>query len=97
MAGAGFFMSLVNSPMHALITLRIPRALRPQTMAAFGVFQSMAAPIGLAVAGWALTRFETRAVLTAVLAAQTAAVLTIVVTALAERSTLSSATVDSPA
>ena len=32
-------MSLVNSPMQALIMLRIPRELRTQAMAAFGVFQ----------------------------------------------------------
>ena len=97
MAAAGFFMSLVNSPLHALITVRMPRTVRPQAMAAFGVFQSTASPIGLAIAGWALTHFATRAVLSSVLVVQTAAVLMIVVTALAERSTLRAATVDSAA
>jgi predicted MFS family arabinose efflux permease len=88
MAGAGFFMSLVNSPMQALKMLRIPRQLRPQALAANGVMQSLASPAGLVIAGWALARFETRAVLSVVLAAQTIAVLTIVAAALAERSTL---------
>ena len=50
------------------------------------------------IAGWALTRYDTRAVLAVVLTVQTAAVLTIVVAALAERATLRGATaVDSPA
>ena len=49
-------------------------------------------------AGWALTRYDTRAVLAVVLTVQTTAVLTIVGAALAERATLRGATaVDSPA
>ncbi len=98
MAAAGFFMSLVNSPMQALNMLRIPRHLRPQALAAFGVFNSIAVPVGLLIAGWALTRFETRAVLAVVLTAQTVAVLTAVGAALAERASLrSGAAVDSAA
>ncbi len=97
MALAGFFMSLVNAPLHALITLRVPRELRPQALAAGGVLQSIGSPIGLLLAGWALTRFDTRSVLAFVLATQTLAVATIVSAALAERSSLRSATVDSAA
>jgi predicted MFS family arabinose efflux permease len=97
-AVGGFFMSLVNAPLHALLMLRMPRHLRAQSLAASGVFTSVAAPLGLVIAGWALTRYDTRAVLATVLTVQTAAVLTIVVAALAERATLRSATaVDSPA
>ena len=51
MALAGFFTSLVNTPVHALITLRIPREIRTQALASFGVFQCIGAPIGLLLAG----------------------------------------------
>jgi len=97
LAVAGFFMSLVNSPLHALITLRIPRELRPQALTSFGIFQSIGGPVGLVIAGWALARYETRAVIVAVLAVQTAGIATFVVSALVERSSLRAAAVDSPA
>jgi predicted MFS family arabinose efflux permease len=86
MAVVGFFVSLVNSPMQALLTLRMPRAVRAQGLAAFGVFNSIGAPIGLVAAGWALARFDTRSVLVVVLAIQTVGVATFVVAALVERS-----------
>lgn len=95
-ASAGFFMSLVNSPMQAFLMLRIPRDLRAQALAAIAVLQCAAAPVGLVVAGWALTHFQTRSVLTVVLGGQSVAVVTIVAAALAERSALRAA-VDSPA
>jgi MFS family permease len=91
MAAAGFFMSLVNSPLQALIMLRIPRHLRPQGLAAFGVFNCLAAPVGLVVAGWALARWDAREVLAVVLAFQTTGVLTIVGAAITERSALRTA------
>ena len=97
MAVVGFFVSLVNSPMQALLILRIPRAVRAQGLAAFGVFNSIGSPIGLVAAGWALARFDTRSVLVVVLAVQTVGVATFVVTALVERSSLRAASVDSPA
>ena len=43
-------MSNVNAPMQALVMLRIPRELRTQGVAAFGVFQCIGAPIGLILA-----------------------------------------------
>jgi predicted MFS family arabinose efflux permease len=97
MAAAGFFMSNVNAPMQALVMLRIPRHLRTQGIAAFGVFQCLGAPIGLVLAGAALGRYDTRTVLSFVLALDTVAVLTFVTSALAERSQLRAAPVDSPA
>jgi MFS family permease len=97
MALAGFFMSNVNAPMQALVMLRIPRHLRTQGVAAFGVFQCIGAPIGLVLAGAALGRYDTRAVLAFVLVLDTVAVLTFVTSALAERSQLRAAPVDSPA
>jgi MFS family permease len=97
MALAGFFMSNVNAPIQALVMLRIPRELRTQGIAVFGVFQCIGAPIGLLLAGVALGRYDTRSVLTVVLMLNTAAILTIVATAIAERSALRAAAVDSPA
>jgi MFS family permease len=97
MASAGFFMSLVNAPIQALVMLRIPREVRTQGVAAFGVFNCIGSPIGLVLAGIALAHYETRTVLTVVLALQTVAVLTFVTSALIERSSLRGAPVDSPA
>jgi MFS family permease len=97
MAAAGFFMSLVNAPIQALVMLRIPREVRTQGIAVFGVFQCIGAPIGLVLAGVALAHYETRTVLTVVLALQTVAVLTFVTSALIERSALRTLPVDSPA
>jgi predicted MFS family arabinose efflux permease len=97
MAFAGFFMSIVNAPIQALVMLRIPRELRTQGIAAFGVFQCIGTPIGLVAAGFALARYDTHSVLGVVLALQSVAILTIVTAALVERSALRAAPVDSPA
>ena len=97
MGSAGFFMSMVNAPMQALVMLRIPREVRTQGMAAFGVFQCIAAPIGLVSAGVALAHYDTRSVLTAVLTLQSVAIAVFIVAALVERSSLRAAAVDSPA
>lgn len=96
MALAGFFTAIVNSPTHALITLRIPREIRTQALASFGVFQCIGSPIGLLLAGPALSRYDTHSVLAAVLALMTVAAATFIAAALAERSTLRAALVDSP-
>jgi len=90
MALAGFFMSNVNAPIQALVMLRIPRDLRTQGIAAFGVFQCVGAPVGLIAAGVALAHYDPRSVLAVVLAVDTVAVLTFVVSALAERTALRS-------
>jgi predicted MFS family arabinose efflux permease len=97
MALAGFFTSLVNTPVHALITLRIPREIRTQALASFGVFQCIGSPIGLLLAGPALARYDTHSVLAVVLAIDTLAAATFVIAALSERSALRAALVDSPA
>jgi hypothetical protein len=96
-ACGGFFMSLVNSPLQALVMLRIPRGLRPQVLAVSAVLICAAAPLGLVVSGWALSHFQTRSVIAVVLGLQSAAVLVIVAGALGERSQLRAAPVDSPA
>jgi MFS family permease len=97
MALAGFFTSLVNTPVHALITLRIPREIRTQALASFGVFQCIGAPIGLLIAGPALAHYDTHSVLAAVLGLMTVAAATFIAAALSERSSLRAALVDSPA
>jgi MFS family permease len=94
-ACAGFFMSLVNAPLHALLMLRFPRGVRTQGMAFSAVMQSIGSPLGLLLGGWALTHFATPHVMATVLGVQTVAVVAIVTIALAERSALRA--VDSPA
>jgi len=91
MASAGFFMSIVNAPTQSLALLRIPRELRTQSFAAFGVLQCIGAPIGLLLAGAALGRYDTHAVLAVVLAVDSLAVSAFVSTAFAERSVLRAA------
>jgi predicted MFS family arabinose efflux permease len=94
MAAAGFFMSNVNAPMQALVMLRIPRELRTQGVAAFGVFQCIGSPIGLILAGIALSRYDAHAVVAVVLVLNSIAILTFITSALAERSSLRAAPVN---
>jgi MFS family permease len=95
MATAGLFTSIVNAPLQSLMVLRIPRGLRTQALAAFGVVQCIASPIGLFLGGAALTRYDTHAVLAVVLGVDTVAIGAAVTMAFAERSALRA--VDSPA
>ena len=96
-ACSSFFVSLVNSPFHALVTLLIPRDIRLQAMAMFSVMQAIGSPLALVVGGWALGHFATRHVLVGVLAIQSVAIGSIVLAAAAERTALRAAAVDSPA
>jgi MFS family permease len=95
MAAAGFAMSNVNAPIQSLTMLRMPKEVRTQGIAAFGVFQCIASPIGLLLAGWALAHYDTRSVVAVVLAAKTVAVVAFAAAALAERSSLRAAALDS--
>lgn len=98
MALAGLFASIVNAPIQSLITLRIPREVRTQGMAAFAVFQCLGSPAGLVAAGWALGRYDTRSVLAVVLLLDTIAAATFVAATLVERTALrAAASLDSPA
>jgi predicted MFS family arabinose efflux permease len=96
MALAGFAMSNVNAPIQALTMLRMPKEVRTQGVAAFGVFQCIASPVGLLLAGWALSRYDPRSVLVVVLGAKTIAVVAFAAAAIAERSSLRAASLDSP-
>jgi len=94
----GFFMSIVNSPTQALVTLRTPRSLRPHVMSVFGTFFGVGAPVALIVVGYALTHVDARAVLAVVLAVQTSAIALFIGAALTERASLrATAAVDSAA
>jgi predicted MFS family arabinose efflux permease len=96
-AVAGFFVSLVNTPSTALKMRRIPRKLRPQVLSVSGTGTSIGAPATLVAIGWALSRFDPRHVMTIVLCWQTASIAVIVASAIAERSWVRAASVDSPA
>jgi MFS family permease len=89
----GFFMSIVNSPTQALVTLRTPRALRPHVMSVFGTFFGVGTPLALIAVGYALTRVDPRAVQGVVLAVQTSAIALFIGAALTERSSLRAAEV----
>jgi MFS family permease len=93
----GFFMSIVNSPTHALMTLRAPRELRPHVMSVFGTFFGLGAPVALIVVGSTLAHTDPRVVLVGVLAVQTAAIALFIGAALTERATRRAAAVDSRA
>jgi predicted MFS family arabinose efflux permease len=97
MAAAGFFMSNVNAPLQALIMLRIPRDLRTQGVAAFGVFQCVGSPVGLILAGIALSRYDPHAVVAVVLVLNSVAILAFVTASLVERAALRAVPADSPA
>jgi predicted MFS family arabinose efflux permease len=94
MAFAGFCMSNVNAPIQALVMLRIPRELRTQGVSVVAIFQCIGSPIGLLVAGPALAHYDTRSVLAVVLILNTAAIVTIIVAAIGERSALRLASVE---
>jgi MFS family permease len=94
----GFFVSIVNAPTMALLTLRTPRALRTQVISVFATLLGIAAPLGLVVVGFALGRTDPRAVLVVVLALQTIGITLFVGAALTERASLREAgAVDSAA
>jgi MFS family permease len=89
----GFFMSIVNSPSQALVTLRTPRALRPQVMSVFGTCFGIGAPVALITLGSILQHTDPRAVLVGVLSVQTAAIALFIGASLAERASLRADTV----
>jgi MFS family permease len=70
-AASGVANGLVNPSLHSLIALRIPPALRPKVMAAWGTGWAVAAPIGLLAAGPVLELWGATPVLTGVAVIQT--------------------------
>jgi MFS family permease len=70
-AASGVANGLVNPSLHSLIALRIPPALRPKVMAAWGTGWAVAAPLGLLAAGPVLELWGAKPVLAGVAAMQT--------------------------
>lgn len=83
-AASGLANGLVNPSLHSLTALRIPTALRPKVMAAWGTAWGVAAPIGLLVAAPVLELWGARPVLAGVAAIQTIAMLALGSSALRE-------------
>ena len=82
---SGLGNGLVNPSIHALLTLRVPAALRPSTLTAQMLVFAAAQPLGVFAAGPILDAFGARPVLVAFAAVQTAAMTTIALTAVRER------------
>ncbi len=75
MALAGLANGLVNAPLHTIVLLRTPRALRTKLWSAVIAATMVLGPIGLIGTGPALERFGVDATLAVLLAIETAAVL----------------------
>ncbi len=75
MALAGLANGLVNAPLHTIVLLRTPRALRTKLWSAVIAATMVLGPIGLIGTGPALERFGVDSTLAALIAIETAAVL----------------------
>jgi len=82
---SGLANGLVNPSIHAIMTLRIPPALRPTAMTAMVMLFALVQPLGVFGAGPVLDAFGTRPVLVAFAAVQTVAMAAIVVVSLKVR------------
>ena len=83
-AASGVANGLVNPSLHSLITLRVPAALRPKVMAAWGTGWAVAAPLGLIAAGPVLELSGAKPVLVGVAAIQTLMMATLALSSLRE-------------
>ncbi len=81
LAVSGLANGLVNPSIHALMTLRIPPALRPTVMTAMTVVFALVQPIGVFGAGPILDAFGPQPVLVVFAAVQTVAMAAIALTA----------------
>lgn len=82
LVASGIANGLVNPSIHALMTLRIPPALRPTVMSAMMMVFVLVQPIGVFGAGPVLDAFGPRPVLVAFAAVQTLSMAMIVVVSL---------------
>ena len=85
LAVSGLANGLVNPSIHALMTLRVPAALRPTVMTAMTVLFAVVQPLGVFGAGPVLDAFGARPVLVAFAAVQTVAMAAIAFTAFRAR------------
>ena len=81
---SGVANGLVNPSLHSLVALRIPPALRPKVMAAWGTGWAIAAPLGLLAAGPVLELWGAKPVLAGVAAMQTAMMAALAASSLRE-------------
>lgn len=82
---SGLFNGLVNPALHALVTLRPPRAIRARVLAARGAVGMLSAPLGLLFAGPILSTAGAHPVLIGFAALQTAAMTLVSVVSLRAR------------
>lgn len=82
---SGTANGLVNPSIHALMTLRIPPALRPTTMTSMAMLYGVLNPIGVFAAGPVLDSFGPRPVFVAFAAIQTVCMLGVAVSSLRVR------------
>ena len=82
---SGLFNGLVNPPIHALLTLRPPAAIRPRVLTAMGTVLMLSGPLGLAVGGPVLSSAGAHPVLVGFAAVQTLAMATVSLAALRVR------------
>ena len=83
LAVSGIANGLINPSIHALITLRIPPALRPTAMTTMMIVFAVVQPIAALAAGSVLGRFGPEPVLVGFAAVQTVSMLAIAVSSLA--------------
>jgi predicted MFS family arabinose efflux permease len=86
LACSGLANGLVNPSIQALLTLRVPPPLRPSVMTTTAMIFGLVQPIGVFGVGPVLDAFGAQPVLVAFAAVQTVAMLAIVVSSLAVRS-----------
>ena len=84
--GLGHRNGLVNPPIHTLMTLRVPPPLRPTVMTVNMIIFGLAQPLGLFAIGPVLDEFGPQPVIVTLAAVQTVAMLVIVGSSFAARS-----------
>jgi MFS family permease len=85
LALSGVANGLVNPSLHAIMTLRVPPALRPSVMSTMMIVFALVQPLGVFGAGPVLDRFGPTPVLVAFAAVQTAMMATVALAALRAR------------
>ena len=88
MAASGLANGLVNAPIHTIVQLRTPRALRPKVWSVIIVLTSVLGPAALGIAGPALEWAGFRPVLLTVFLVQSACCLAFAAAGLSERARL---------
>ena len=85
---SGIANGVVNPPIHTILTLRVPKALRPGALAAMTAAFTIIQPLGVFIAGPVLQAYGAQPVLVALAVVQTLTMGVIALTALRERAEL---------